>query len=174
MTDKTIQEKAVERVHLERRRLEQNLARLDPVDMTRPGVIGEWSVKDILAHLAEWEEMCIGWVKASRDGITPAVPAPGFRWTDLDALNRRIYNKHCSRPLNEVLAIFRQVHEQFERLLGGMSDEELSMHGYFPWMGSSSFYRWVGVYAAHDKWAKTGIRKWMKTEGKRMERPNSR
>jgi hypothetical protein len=35
----------------ERKRLESNLATLTPAQMVESGVIGEWSVKDVLAHL---------------------------------------------------------------------------------------------------------------------------
>jgi len=38
-------------IQVERRRLERNFGNLTEIDMTRPGVVGKWSVKDVLAHL---------------------------------------------------------------------------------------------------------------------------
>lgn len=29
-----------------------------------PGVVGDWPVKDVLAHLVAWEQMCLGWYEA--------------------------------------------------------------------------------------------------------------
>jgi hypothetical protein len=43
----------IEKLQTERKRLEQNLAHLSREQMHLPGVVGEWSTKDVLAHLAE-------------------------------------------------------------------------------------------------------------------------
>jgi hypothetical protein len=57
---KLTKEKIIERIHTERRRLEKNLAVLSDDDMVESGVIGEWSVKDIMAHLFDWEQRFLG------------------------------------------------------------------------------------------------------------------
>jgi hypothetical protein len=44
-------------IQVERQRLEKVLATLSKDEMTRPGVIGESTVKDILAHLVAWEQL---------------------------------------------------------------------------------------------------------------------
>jgi hypothetical protein len=49
----------------------------------QPGIVGEWSAKDVLAHLTEWEQMVLGWYHAGLAGETPALPAPGFKWSEL-------------------------------------------------------------------------------------------
>ncbi len=63
--------------------LEQLLAPLTPGQMMQPGIVGEWSAKDVLAHLTEWEQMVLGWYHAGQAGETPALPAPGFKWSEL-------------------------------------------------------------------------------------------
>ena len=50
----------IKRLHTERRRLETNLARLSREDILRPNAMGEWSFKDMLAHLAHWEALVAG------------------------------------------------------------------------------------------------------------------
>jgi uncharacterized protein (TIGR03083 family) len=152
----------VRRLSTERKRLEQNLARLAPEQMLQPGVVGEWSVKDVLAHLAEWEQLCLTWLDASQSGAVPEVPAPGFTWKTIDALNQVIYLKHRDRSLEDVLAWFREVHEGFIARIEDLSDDELCSPGFFPWMKNRPFYNWVSGYCAHDLWGKTKIREWMK------------
>ena len=44
-------------IQVERKRLERNLNNLTAIDMTQQGVVGEWSVKDVLAHLVAWEQL---------------------------------------------------------------------------------------------------------------------
>jgi hypothetical protein len=46
-------------IHKEWAKLENFLASLTPEQMTQPGAIGDWSPKDVLAHLAGWQQMCI-------------------------------------------------------------------------------------------------------------------
>lgn len=154
----------ITRLTTERKRLEQNLTRLDEEQMLQPGVVGDWSVKDVLAHLAEWEQLCLNWLDASRAGVVPEVPAPGFTWKTIDALNKEIYLKHCERSLDDVVAWFRDVHERFVARINGLSEDELCSPGYFPWMKKRPFYNWVSGYCAHDLWGKTKIREWMKTQ----------
>ena len=54
----------------ERAALDELLEPLTPVQMTEPGILGEWSVKDVLAHLYEWEQMVLGWLAATERGKT--------------------------------------------------------------------------------------------------------
>jgi len=42
--------------------------------MTRPWIVVEWSGKDVLAHLYEWEGMILNWLKTIQSGGTPSVP----------------------------------------------------------------------------------------------------
>ncbi len=53
--------------------LDEILAILTPGEMTMAGVTrGGWSVKDILAHLVEWQQMNLNWYAAGR--LTFSVP----------------------------------------------------------------------------------------------------
>lgn len=51
-------------VEQERGALEAQLAQLSDEQNTMPGVVGDWPVKDVLAHLVAWEQMCLGWYEA--------------------------------------------------------------------------------------------------------------
>ncbi len=41
--------------------LDQYLERLTPKQMEEPNIVGAWSVKDVLAHLFAWMQMCMSW-----------------------------------------------------------------------------------------------------------------
>jgi len=156
---------ALEKLQTERRRLEQNLAQLSENDMLQPGVVGEWSVKDVLAHLADWEQRFLDWYAADQRGEVPHPPAPGLTWKrqDLDTLNRRIFEKHHDRPLPEILAEFRDTHERLMATVQAMSEEEIVAPGRFAWIGKQALYSWFIGYTNHDLWGKTKIRKWNKS-----------
>lgn len=152
----------LKRVGVERRRLEAALDRLSEAEMLLPGVVNDWTVKDIVAHLMEWEAMFFPWLAASQRGENPAVPGPGLTWRDLDPLNRAIYEKHCRLDLNEVLAEFRAVHQQLIDTVMALTPEQRNTRGYFSFTGGGSIIDWLNAYAAHDLWAKRKIQAWQK------------
>jgi len=156
----TLRDELVKRLQTERRRLESNLAALDPESLEQPGVVRQWSVKDVLAHLAEWEAMGLEWVAASRRGQSPPCPAPGFTWRQVDGpggLNDVIFRRFHECSVDEVMSRFRDVHQQFEAMVATLSQQELTDPTHFPWTEGAPFSRWVNGFAAHDLWAKKKI-----------------
>jgi hypothetical protein len=153
----------LKRVRDERRRLNATLAKLASSDLCIPGVMNEQTVKDVIAHIMEWEAMFFPWYEASLRGETPAVPGEGLTWRDLGIVNRRIYEKHCARPLADVLADFHAVHQRLEETVDAMTPEQRETPGYFTFTGGGSIIDWMNAYAAHDLWAKRKIREWMKS-----------
>ena len=55
MTKQKTRDELINDILVERRRLEKNLSKLSGTDMLQQGVVGEWSIKDILAHIVAWE-----------------------------------------------------------------------------------------------------------------------
>lgn len=153
----------LERIASERRSLEALLAGLSSAQMTAPGVIGRWSAKDILAHLAAWEELLCGWYQVGLRGETPDLPAPGFTWRTIDALNEQIYQQHRDQTLAEVQAWFGEAHQQFLAVVGGIPEADLFSRPCYAWQGK---YRLVTYVQAngnqHYHWAAGHIRKWLK------------
>jgi hypothetical protein len=156
---------AIEKLQTERRRLEQNLAQLSENDMLQTGVVGEWSVKDVLAHLADWEQRFLDWYAADQRGEVPHPPAPGLTWKrqDLDTLNRQIFEKHHDRPLPEILAEFRDTHERLMATVQAIPEKDIVAETRFVWIGKSAMYHWLTAYASHDRWAKDQVRKRFKS-----------
>jgi hypothetical protein len=155
----------IKRLETERRRLEQNLAKLSTADMLQPGVVDEWSVKDVLAHLADWEAHMPVWMEAGRRGDPVKEPDPGLTWKQLDLLNERIYQAHRYQSLAEVMDYFHSIHEQFMDMVVTMPEQEMLERGRYSFIGKGAVYGWLSQYAAHDAWGKRKIREWMKTRG---------
>ena len=131
-----------------------------PAEMVRPGVIGEWSVKDILAHLLEWQRMFFGWYEAGLRGEKPATPAKGYKWSELPALNQDIYERYGDARLEDVRKQLDASHKRMLDVAGSLSDEELFTPGLHKWTGISTLASYLNsCAAAHYRWARTGIRK---------------
>ncbi|HYO44935.1 MAG TPA: ClbS/DfsB family four-helix bundle protein [Candidatus Limnocylindrales bacterium] len=129
-------------------------------EMAKPGVVGAWSVRDVLAHLAEWHAMVERWVTAGERGETPHVPADGFNWGQLPALNESIRRQHADRPVDEVLAWWVAAHAGTVRRIEGLAEADLFRPGLYPWMNRNTLAAYLtSVTSSHDRWARTEIRK---------------
>lgn len=157
---------AIER---ERIALNEALAVLSPRDMTKAGVTnGGWSVKDILAHVVEWQAMNLEWYAAGIRGEKPAMPAPGFTLRELPRLNQLIFHKHHRRPLPAVQADYHAYHNRIVTLIESLQDADLVTLNRFRWTGPSwtlSDYLRAST-VAHYLWARTRIRRWWKAQAK--------
>lgn len=151
----------LERIQTEQRRLEASLEELTQEQMEVAGVVGDWSVKDVLAHLVEWEQMFVGWYQAGLRGEVPQVPAPGIGWGELDRLNRQIYAKHRDRDLDQILEEFRASYDKALATIQEMSEAEMFTPGRYAWLGEGSLVNYILANTAnHYRWAKDKIRDW--------------
>lgn len=156
----------LERIRKERRRLEKNLEGISLSDLQVSGVVGKWSVKDLLAHLVEWEHIFIGWYQAGRCGETQEIPAPGYGWSEMDALNESIYQKHCNRPLEDVLVDFDDSYQQVFELVASIPEDEIFKTGSYEWVGRGNLADFILANTAnHYRWAKKKVRAWLKRMG---------
>lgn len=147
----------------ERQALETLLRTLTPQQMVEPGVVGAWSVKDVLAHLVAWEQMVLGWYRAGLRGELPALPAPGYKWNQTPELNQMIYETHREQPLDEVVAHFYHSHQEIRKVIEGLSNEELFTAGHHAWTQKNTLGTYfVSATSSHYLWARKEIRKGFK------------
>jgi hypothetical protein len=151
----------------ERVALDDALRGLTPRQMTTAGVTrGGWSVKDILAHLVEWQQMNLEWYAAGLRGEKPAMPAPGYTLRELPRLNEMIYRKHHRRSLQAVVRDYRSYHQRVVALIRELPDADLVTLARFSWTGPSwtlSDYLRAAT-TAHYLWARTRIRRWRRAQ----------
>jgi len=161
------QKELLEEIQLERKMLDGTLTPIPTRSMTKSGVTrGGWSVKDILAHLVEWQQMNLDWYAAGLRGEKPEMPAPGFTLREIPRLNAMIYRKHHRRSLKAVLNDYRSYPERIVSLIKTLPDTDLITLGRFSWTGPSwtlSDYLRAST-AAHYLWARTRIRRWWRKE----------
>ncbi|MFQ5645263.1 MAG: ClbS/DfsB family four-helix bundle protein [Thiogranum sp.] len=106
-----------------RARWETLLAQVGEERMTQAGVEGEWSVKDIIAHVTAYER----WVEVRLQSALRGQPAQlEADQMDLDQCNAWIFKENRNRPLHDVLAESQQVFQQLLATVQALSDEDLT------------------------------------------------
>lgn len=140
--------------------LEQFLLTLTPEQMIQPLTSGGWSPKDYLAHLYEWQEMFFTWYEGGLRGENPPTPAPGYKWSQLPALNQAIYERFRDLPLEDVLAKFRANHARTVALAESLSESDLFTPGLYPWMRANILSAYISANTgSHYRWALTDLKK---------------
>ncbi|MGB7538535.1 MAG: ClbS/DfsB family four-helix bundle protein [Anaerolineales bacterium] len=143
--------------------LEKTLAALTEEQISAVNRSTQWSIKDVLAHLTEWERMVTGWYEAGRKGKTPAVPSEKYNWAQLPALNKEIFDKHHNRTVREVCRRYRASFAKILDLVNGISEAELFTRGRYAWTNKNALAAYfIGCTSSHYVWARKEIRKCLK------------
>lgn len=77
------------------------LAEVDAQLVTAPGVVGDWSVRDLVVHVAAWDEHGTGALEMARSGRGADF---AYSTTDTDAENDRIEAEALRTSPSEALA----------------------------------------------------------------------
>jgi hypothetical protein len=102
------------------REWEALLADIGPARMEQPGVNGDWTMKDIVAHLTGWNRWLVARLQAAERGEPSPQPAwPAHLQSD-DEINAWIYQAYRNRPLSDVLAETAQTHHQLLAVIGAL------------------------------------------------------
>lgn len=126
-------------------------------DMLRPGVVGVWSIKDILAHLTAWEsELVTALNKAQGRGVPHIVLIE-----DIDEWNEEQYHVNAPRPLDVIWKDFEAVHNMLLTMVRDLPEKLLVDGRRFPWMeGEPLAYLIEENATLHEREHADEIRAW--------------
>ncbi len=111
------------RVHTAWEALEQSFAGLSEARLTEPGVSGEWSVKDILAHVTTWEAEALKYLPLIVEGGTPPRYASEG---GIDVFNARMADHKRALSLADVLGQLRETHRRLIDYIEGVPETQFA------------------------------------------------
>lgn len=152
----------IEQIQVAYSAAETLLARVPPGDVNTAGVCGDWSVKDVVAHLTTWEERTLRWLREAEQGIPLKVPEPGFGWHEFDALNAVGYERNQHRDYADVQRDFHQTQRRMLTAVETLTDAELRGEGRFAGMFTDSPGAAIAANTyEHYDYHMTQIRDWL-------------
>jgi hypothetical protein len=156
----TTKQQLIEDAQTERAALEKLLATLTPEQMTQTKAVDDWSTKDVLAHLIEWEGMVMKWYETGAKGKVPAVPSEEYNWGQLPQLNHAIYLKHRDKSLEDIQKEFKSSYKKIMKVIETIPEKELLTRGQYPWTKNNLLAAYFSsATSSHYRWALGEIRK---------------
>lgn len=98
-------------------------AGLSETRLTEPGVTGDWSVKDVIAHVSTWEGEALTYLPViAAGGATPRYAAVG----GIDAFNAQTHERNRELSLADVLRQQADTHRRLTAYLEEVPEELLT------------------------------------------------
>jgi hypothetical protein len=119
--------------------------RLSPAERNTIGTPEQWSARDMIAHVAEWERHLVARCIEPRAHIG----ADPYQ-REIDQVNADIFEAYRNRTWEEVRSIFKQAHTDAERFIHSLTEEELCDTQRYDWMEGKPTWRWfLGTFYIH-------------------------
>jgi len=155
----------LERIDRERAIWEQFVAEIGQNRMLEPGATGDWTFKDVVAHLMGWRVWTLAKLDAARRGQAPPPmpwPAQLSEDTDTDAINDWIYTTNRDRPLRDVLNEYGQSFQRMRDAVLALPDRDLADPNRYAWMAGEPLgmvieYSFGHLHEEHEP----ALREWL-------------
>jgi hypothetical protein len=148
----------------EREKFLDTIENLSDEAMQEPGVVGEWSVKDILFHLSMWEGEMVRMLWQAIQGQTPTTRQ--FTQVSVDETNAAWQQNSQTRPLENVLQDYHAVRQQTFRRVMPFTDQDLNDPQRFPWLKGRPLWEWIASDSfEHEEEHAVEIIDWRKQRG---------
>lgn len=105
------------------------------IDKCQAKTCGEWSIKDVMAHITFWEQSVMRWYRNGLISADENSPAPGFGWDQVDQLNQSVYEEHQADPLKAVQVAFDRSFAEVSIFINSLGETGLFEEHQYAWLG---------------------------------------
>src|SRR5918994_1820047 len=102
----------------------ESYAGLSDSQLTEPGVTGDWSVKDMIAHVTWWEEETLKHLPLIIQGGRP--PRYSIQYGGIDAFNAQMTEQKRGLSLADVLRQLEETHRRLIAYVHSAPDEQFT------------------------------------------------
>lgn len=150
----------LDKLTTERALILETLDRVPEEEIGKRGVVGDWSVKDILSHLNYWEAELIKLLWQAQQGQTPTTIHFGKK--SADELNEEWYENARERPIDRILADFEAIRKQTIRRVSQFSENNLNSDEAYHWLKGYPLWTWIAndTYE-HEREHREQIESWL-------------
>ncbi len=122
-------ERLYERLESRWRELHDAFEGLSDEGLLEGGVVGPWSVRDVLAHVTTWDEEALKALPVIVEG--GRVPRYSDLYGGIDAFNALVQGRKRGLSLEQVLTELEETHRRLLSYLDGVPDAAFATEGRF-------------------------------------------
>jgi hypothetical protein len=134
----------------------ESFAGLSGREMETAGVVGNWSVKDLIAHVTTWEEESLTHLPGIAEGVRQPTYASAFG--SLDAFNALMHERKANLPLSEVLRQMNETHQRLVEYVRAVPPELLDARSRFRRRLRLDTYSHYSIHTAHIRGWRDGCK----------------
>jgi hypothetical protein len=131
MSVPTTKQQLLDQVQQEREQWESLLDEIGTERMEVPGVTGDWTMKDTIAHMITWWRREVSLLAAAQRDERPSDHPPQ---SQVPIINERVHRTNRDRPLADVLRDSQDIWQQFAEKIQQIPEETLLDPERFEWM----------------------------------------
>ncbi len=153
-------DEAITKLRAARKALQDAMSGLTQEDLARPNVVNKWSIKDLIAHLASWDEEELRVIQAFAMQNEPQYSYTISDRSDFAVWNNEQVELRRSRSLQEVIAEFDAARRDLIQAVEGVTDQVLMRPKMTSWNREYTGLELLEEQAAHDLEHAADIRGW--------------
>jgi hypothetical protein len=138
--------------------------------LLEPGVVGDWSIKDILFHICMWETELVKLLWQAAQGLPPS--SVFFTGDSVDDINAAWTAEGQARTYDQVWDDFQGVRKQTIRRLSAFSNKDLNDPERYTWLKDNPMIKdhplwfWIAESSfGHEKEHAAQIKEWRLKKG---------
>jgi len=119
----------------------------------KPGTLNR-NIRDVLMHLHHWHLLFLDWYEIGMAGGKPDMPAKGYTWKTMPALNQWVFEQYQSTSLAFAKTSLEESFHAVQAIIHTRKEEELFTKKKYTWTGSTSLGQYViSNTSSHYDWA---------------------
>lgn len=130
------------------------MSRVPSGERASRAVCGEWSLKHVVSHLADWDRVCAVMLRNAALGV---VPADGFK-TGIEEFNQQSYQHWRNEPWEHALAELQAARRDLLAALDALPADLLTLSYPASWDLGAQVHGWLRIWVGHDREHAAGIR----------------
>ena len=154
----------IERIRAVRERWQRLIAAVPAGRLEEPGAMGDWTFKDVAAHLTAWRRRTVRRLEAAGRGEPePPNPWPASLGEDEDdPINAWIHDQTADRPAGELLADADRVYDEFIAAVFALPFEAVIAPDRFAWLNGEALAE--VDFGGHLDEHEPGVRAWLERD----------
>lgn len=165
MGEMITQRAVIEAIRDERRKWQELVDEVGQDRMDVPGAAGDWTFKDVAAHISFWNEELLNTLERTVDrSVEPYVRPWPEELFEPDGINEWAHQQSRDRSAEDVLSEADSVFVRLQSVAEQMPEETLNSVDMFDWQGGEPFAQWIvdrrlfnHYYIEHEE----PIRQWL-------------